>query len=83
MSWDEEHLMTEEQLQQVASIGRKTGWCPSCTCGWHKELDAFDVPPPESECRNAQCDCHRTFWQSVDTESHTDELMKRYAYGDR
>jgi len=64
-----------------------TGWCPSCTCGWHKELDAFDVTPPESECRNPQCDCHRTFWQTVDEKTadmeREHESLKRYAYGDR
>lgn len=59
-----------------------TGWCPSCTCGWHKALDAFDVTPPEATCRNVSCDCHASYWQSVDFD-RLPELEKRRLYGDR
>lgn len=59
-----------------------TQWCPSCTCGWHKPVDAFDVTPPEPECRNTECQCHREFWRSVDLRA-LPELEKRRLYGDR
>lgn len=56
-----------------------TSYCPSCRCGWHKPLDAFDVTPPESICLNPECSCHAAFWQMVDM----DELEKRRLWGDR
>ena len=69
-----------------------SGWCPSCTCGWHKPLDAFDITPPEASCRNVVCDCHQSYWDSIpddavdpgpDAVPPGEELLMRYAYGDR
>lgn len=60
----------------------QSGWCPSCGCGWYKAVDAFDVTPPESECRNPKHECHDGFWQAVNLEG-ADELEKRRLYGDR
>jgi hypothetical protein len=41
-----------------------SGWCAGCGCGWHKAIDAFDVTPPEAECRRLECDCHNSYWDS-------------------
>jgi hypothetical protein len=69
-----------------------SGWCPGCGCGWHKAIDAFDVTPPEAECKRLECSCHAAYWDSDPVLSHMapasrtgdeDELVKRWRYGDR
>jgi hypothetical protein len=78
-----------DELQHLTPIIRATGsgWCPSCGCGWHKAIDAFDVTPPEAECRRLECDCHNSYWDSdpvlVHMSPQEDELVKRWRYGDR
>jgi hypothetical protein len=66
----------------------QSGWCAGCGCGWHKAIDAFDVTPPEAECKRLECDCHNSYWDSDPVLVHQapdaeDELMKRWRYGDR
>jgi hypothetical protein len=64
-----------------------SGWCPGCGCGWHKPIDAFDVTPPEAECKRLECDCHNSYWDSDPVLAHyapqEDELVKRWRHGDR
>jgi hypothetical protein len=76
-----------EPLQEVTNTS-SSGWCPGCGCGWHKAIDAFDVTPPEAECKRLECDCHNSYWDSDPVLVHQapdaeDELMKRWRYGDR
>jgi hypothetical protein len=75
-----------DPLKEVRNTS-SSGWCPGCGCGWHKAIDAFDVTPPEAECKRLECDCHNGYWDSdpvlVHMSPQEDELVKRWRYGDR
>lgn len=45
--------------------------CAVCGCVWHEEQ------APEEKCPEATCPCHNRYWDQ------TDELVKRYLWGDR
>jgi hypothetical protein len=69
-----------------------TGWCASCNCGWESPIDAFEVRPPEKDCKNVVCDCHESYWDSIPEDvvdqgpsevPPGEELLLRYQYGDR
>jgi len=83
-----------QPLQEVTNTS-KSGWCAGCGCGWHKAIDAFDVTPPEAECKRLECDCHNSYWDSDPVLVHSsplsladewkteDELVNRWRNGDR
>ena len=75
-----------QPLQEVTNTS-KSGWCAGCGCGWHKAIDAFDVTPPEAECKRLECDCHNSYWDSdpvlVHQAPEEDELLNRWRNGDR
>lgn len=79
-----------QPLQHVDRPQPQNAWCPSCTCGWHKPIDAFDVTPPEPSCRNTVCQCHQGFWdtdpvlyEGAGALVELDELTVRRLWGDR
>lgn len=45
--------------------------CAVCGCKW------IEGQKPEEECPEATCPCHNRYWDS------TDELVKRYLWGDK
>lgn len=45
--------------------------CAVCGCLWHEEQ------APEEHCPEATCPCHHRYWEQ------TDELVKRWLWGDR
>jgi hypothetical protein len=75
-----------DALQDVENTSQ-SGWCPGCGCGWHKAIDAFDVTPPEADCRSLACQCHTAYWDSdpvlVHMSPQEDELVTRWRHGDR
>jgi len=45
--------------------------CAVCGCRW------IEYASPEDDCGEATCPCHNKYWDA------TDELVKRYLWGDR
>jgi len=63
--------MMSPKPQMLVTSPEEPLLCAVCGCKW------VEGKAPEEECPEATCPCHNRYWDS------TDELVKRYLWGDR
>jgi len=64
-----EDSMTQPQM--LVTAPEEPVLCAVCGCRW------IEFASPEDECVEATCPCHNRYWDA------TDELVKRYLWGDK